>query len=154
MHGTCLPVCRVLLTRCAPPRHRLPSGPTSVGHVAREPQLYTPTFDAAFQGAGQTGLPPTAMPNRLALEVRPGGAFVFDNAIWHAALEHLGGPDRRCFILGYEGVFADAGAISGFALGTQGCGAGLEAEAVAGLEESGLLSPRRRGLLGLPPAAP
>ena len=138
--------------------HHLSSGPTAVGHVAREPHLYTPIFEgtdgtpASFQGAGVTGLPPRAMPNLLPLEVPPGGAFVFDNALWHAALEHTGGEQRRCFIMGYEGVFADAGAVSGFALGTQGYGAGFKAEALEGLEDAGLLTKRRRGLLGLPPA--
>jgi hypothetical protein len=128
--------------------HHLSSGPTAVGHVAREPHLYTPIFEgtdgtpALFQGAGVTGLPPRAMPNLLSLEVPPGGA----------ALEHTGGEKRRCFILGYGGVFVDAGAVSGFALGTQGYGAGFKAEALEGLEDAGLLTKRRRGLLGLPPA--
>ena len=66
-----------------------------------------------------------------------GSWFAHPQATVAPALEHTGGEKRRCFILGYEGVFVDAGAVSGFALGTQGYGAGFKEEAVAGLEDAG-----------------
>eukprot|EP01052_Picozoa_sp_SAG31_P057360 SAG31_NODE_16932_length_690_cov_0.751269_2_plen_119_part_01 len=47
-------------------------------------------------------LPLSAMPNHISFAIRAGTACVFDNATWHASLNHtVASGDRRNVILSY-----------------------------------------------------